>query len=71
VLGDDGGAIRVELCEGEADPAGAGDLLEEGVVAAATLRPALNNMAGHHGTRDGVMILVGPPERMERRADRE
>ena len=71
MLGDDRGAVRVQLGEGEANPAGVGDLLEERVVAAATLRPALNDMAGHHRTRNGVVVLVGPPECMERRAHGE
>ena len=62
MLGDHRRAVPVHLRDGKADPFSMGHLLEEGVVAAAALGAALDHMAGHDGTGDGVEVGVGPSE---------
>ena len=71
VLGDDRRTVRVQLGQRETDPVAPGNLLEEGVVPAAALCPALDHVAGHDGARDGVEIAVIPAEGVQRRPHRE
>ena len=68
VLGDDRRAVGRQLGEGEPDPGQARHLLEEGVVAAAALRPALDDVAGHHGPGQLVEVVGSPPEGPDGRA---
>ena len=49
--------------------AAARHVLEEGVVPAAALGAALNDVPRHHGAGDGVEVVVGPTERVQRRPD--
>ena len=69
MLGDHRRAVGVHLGDGKADPLAIGHLLEEGVVAAAALGAALDDVAGHHRARDGVEVGVGPPEGVQGRPD--
>ena len=69
VLGDHRRAVRVQLGQGEADALPARHLLEEGVVPAAALGAALNDVPRHHRAGDGVEVAVGPAERVQRRPD--
>ena len=62
MLGDHRRAVPVHLHDGKTDPLAIGHLLEEGVVAAAALGAALDHMAGHDGTGDGVEVGIGPSE---------
>ena len=71
VLGHHRAPVGVHLGDGEADPLSPWDLVEEGVVAAAALRPALNDVARHHRAGDGVELVVLPPEGVQRRAHDE
>jgi hypothetical protein len=52
----------VDLGDREARVLEAGDLGEEGVVAAGSLRPALDHVAGHDGAREAVPVLPLPAE---------
>ena len=71
VLGDDGGAVGLHLGDGKPDALGVWDLFEEGVVAAAALGAALDDMAGDDRAGDGVEIVVPPAERVQRRTDHQ
>ncbi len=54
---------------GKPDPLAVRHLLEEGIVAAAALGAALNDMTRHDRAGDGVEVGVGPPEGVQGRPD--
>ena len=68
VLGDHRRAVGVQLGQREADALPVRHLLEEGVVPAAALGAALDDVARHHRAGDGVEVVVGPAEGVQRRA---
>ncbi len=71
VLGDDRGPVGAHLGQREADALPARDLFEEGVVPAAALRAALNDVARHHSAGNGVEVGVLPPEGVQGRPDHQ
>ena len=71
MLGDHRRTVRVHFGEREADPLPVRHLLEEGVVPAAALGTALDDVTRHDCTGDGVDVVVGPAERVQRGPDHQ
>ena len=71
VLGDDAGAVGIDLGDREAGMAQVGDLGEERVVAAGGLRAALDDVPGRHRPGERVEVVQLPAEVRGCRADDE
>ncbi len=69
MLGHDGAAVGGHLGDREAGRPGVGQLVQEGVVAAGGLGPALQDVAGHHRPGQAVPVVGGPAEVPGGRAD--